>query len=216
MLAKARPFDCDEPPHWTAAEALMPHTRVVRAEAGQRIAEIDSVGLLLNQASLYLRLRGLYQEAKEYCELALASALRQFGPDHPNVAISRSNLANILGDLGGTRGRARADPTGARIGPPAVRAGPSERRHAPVQPREHPGRPGGTRGRARADPTGARIGPPAVRAGPSERRHAPVQPREHPGRPGGTRGRAQADLTGARLGPRAVRAGPSSDRHHSR
>ena len=43
---------------------------------------------------------GEHQAAREQIELALASALRQFGPDHPNVAVSRSNLASILGDLG--------------------------------------------------------------------------------------------------------------------
>ncbi len=43
---------------------------------------------------------GEHAEARRQIELALESDLRQFGPDHPNVAVRRSNLANILGDLG--------------------------------------------------------------------------------------------------------------------
>jgi tetratricopeptide (TPR) repeat protein len=43
---------------------------------------------------------GEHAEARKQIELALESDLRQFGPDHPNVAIRRSNLANILRALG--------------------------------------------------------------------------------------------------------------------
>ena len=39
---------------------------------------------------------GEHQAAREQIELALASNLRQFGPDHPTIAINRGNLAAIL------------------------------------------------------------------------------------------------------------------------
>ncbi|MCC6539643.1 MAG: tetratricopeptide repeat protein, partial [Bryobacterales bacterium] len=100
VLSRAFPFDCDEPPHWAASAALLPHTQAVWTEAGERVTEIDSADRLLNQASLYLQLRGLYAEAKEFLHSALALAMRQFGPDHSEVAIRRSNLAIILRNLG--------------------------------------------------------------------------------------------------------------------
>ena len=46
------------------------------------------------------RYLGRYSEAEKLYRLALESAVRQFGPDHPTVAVSRSNLAIILRDLG--------------------------------------------------------------------------------------------------------------------
>jgi len=53
-----------------------------------------------NNLAIILRNLGEHQAAREQIELALASNLRQFGPDHPNVATTRNNLANILGNLG--------------------------------------------------------------------------------------------------------------------
>lgn len=99
MVNASFPFDSDEPPFWAASEALLPHARAIR----EHVRETDppaSLSRLLSQASLYLRVRGLYTEARDFLELALESALRQFGPGHPHVAVRRSNLANILGDLG--------------------------------------------------------------------------------------------------------------------
>ena len=46
------------------------------------------------------RYLGRYSEAEKLYRLALESAVRQFGPDHPTVAVRRSNLATILRDLG--------------------------------------------------------------------------------------------------------------------
>ncbi len=43
---------------------------------------------------------GEHAEARKQIELALESGLRQLGPDHPNVAIRRGNLAAILYKLG--------------------------------------------------------------------------------------------------------------------
>ena len=105
MVNGAFPFDSDEPPFWATSDALLPHARSIREHAatpdpGTGAASLVSLGRLLSQASLYLRVRGLYAEARDFIELALESELRQFGPDHPTVAVRRSNLATILGALG--------------------------------------------------------------------------------------------------------------------
>jgi tetratricopeptide (TPR) repeat protein len=67
----------------------------------------QQLGRLLNQSGLCLRTRGLYSEAREFLELALDSAFRQFGPDHPTVAVRRNNLAGVLYSLGDFRGALR-------------------------------------------------------------------------------------------------------------
>ncbi len=90
-------FDPGEPEHWAASEALLPHARAIRGHVRDR-AVPASVGRLLNEAGIYLRVRGLYREAGDFLELALELAVREL-PDHPHVAVYRSNLANILGSL---------------------------------------------------------------------------------------------------------------------
>ncbi len=99
LVDAAFPFDSDEPGFWPACEALLPHARAIR-EHVRLLGSPASLGRMLNQTGVYLRVRGLYKEARDFQDLALKSDLRQFGPDHPTVAVDRSNLANILGALG--------------------------------------------------------------------------------------------------------------------
>ncbi|MBM3737443.1 MAG: tetratricopeptide repeat protein, partial [Acidobacteria bacterium] len=54
-----------------------------------------------------LRDLGEHAEARKQIELALESDLRQFGPDHPNVATRHNNLATILYFLGDFPGALR-------------------------------------------------------------------------------------------------------------
>ena len=103
LVNEAFPFDSGEPAFWAVSEALLPHARAIRECMREAAGPEDapaSLGRLLNHAGAYLRVRGLYGEARAFRELALESDLRQFGPDHPTVAVSRSNLSNILRDLG--------------------------------------------------------------------------------------------------------------------
>jgi tetratricopeptide (TPR) repeat protein len=95
----AYPSDPGEPDFWPLSAILLPHVRAIRAHASGGAAPA-SLGRLLNEASLYLRVRGLYREARDFSELDLESDLRRLGPDHPEVAVSRSNLAVILRNLG--------------------------------------------------------------------------------------------------------------------
>lgn len=99
LVSDAFPFDSDEPEFWQACDALLPHALVLRDHVRRQDAP-SSLGRMLNQASLYLRVRGRYAEARDFLELAIELALRQFGPDHPKVAVRRSNLAIILSASG--------------------------------------------------------------------------------------------------------------------
>ena len=62
-------------------------------------SEEEAASYRSNLANILLSV-GEHEAAREQIELALASDLRQFGPDHPNVAVRRSNLAVILRNLG--------------------------------------------------------------------------------------------------------------------
>jgi len=65
------------------------------------------VGRLQNNLSLMLSAQGDYAGAKGLAEKAVASAERNFGPDHPNTAVSYSMLAIALksqGDCVGAKG----------------------------------------------------------------------------------------------------------------
>jgi len=99
VVDAAFPPQPQEPASWAANDALLPHARLIR-EHVRGVEAPASLGRMLNEASIYLRVRGLYAEARDFRELALESALRQLGPDHPDVAVYRSNLSSILGDLG--------------------------------------------------------------------------------------------------------------------
>jgi tetratricopeptide (TPR) repeat protein len=88
-------FDPEQPEHWPACDALAPHARALRLQIGSGTAPA-SYGQVLNQASVYLQVRGSYRDARDFLELALELALRLFGPDHANVAASRFNLALVL------------------------------------------------------------------------------------------------------------------------
>ena len=99
LTNEAFPCGSAELPFSAISDALLPHARAIRQHARNSICPA-SLGRLLNQAVLYLHVRGLYAEARDFLVLALESGLKQFGPDDPNVAVQRSNLANILRDLG--------------------------------------------------------------------------------------------------------------------
>jgi tetratricopeptide (TPR) repeat protein len=99
LVDAAFPFDSDEVPYWEISEALLPHARAIRGSV--RLSEAPgSLGRLLNQAGLYLRVRGLYGQSRDFHTVTLESGLLQLGPDHPSIGVRRSNLALTLHDLG--------------------------------------------------------------------------------------------------------------------
>ena len=72
-------------------EALM---TVFEQVESSKISELkDSLARLIEDF-------GDYERAKVLCESALESDLKNFGPEHPTVAVSQSNLANVYRNLG--------------------------------------------------------------------------------------------------------------------
>ena len=179
LVDAAFPFEPHEPPFWAGSEALLPHARAIREHV--RGADTPaSLGRLLNQASGYLHVPGLYAEVRDFRELALELDLRQFGPDHPNVAVSRSNLATILRDLG--EHQAAREQIELALESDLRQFGPDnstvalKRSNLAVILR-YLGEHGGS---AQADRAGAGVGFAAIRAGPPERGDETFEPGHHP------------------------------------
>ncbi len=80
---------------WTLCERLVPHVASIAKWLDSNEVRPDACSRLLNRAGRYLWEQGRYAEAKAQHEHALAIAERAFGTDHPDVALSLSNLAIV-------------------------------------------------------------------------------------------------------------------------
>lgn len=66
----------------------------------RRVPDSQGHPVLLNNLGNLERTAGHLEVARGYHEAALAMRLRQFGPEHPDVAMSLQNLGNVLNDMG--------------------------------------------------------------------------------------------------------------------
>jgi len=76
----------------------VPFGDAILKQAGERFA--NELSLLKNNLALRHYELGEHEKARDLLELALKSALENFGPKHPNVAVRQSNLANVYSALG--------------------------------------------------------------------------------------------------------------------
>jgi tetratricopeptide (TPR) repeat protein len=92
------------PRDWPRWAVLLPHVLAVAGyldSAGQPGPEMMADGAwLLDRAGTYLQVHARLADAKALLERALAISVAAYGPDHPHVAASLNNLAQILRDLG--------------------------------------------------------------------------------------------------------------------
>jgi tetratricopeptide (TPR) repeat protein len=92
---------------WAICERLLPQAQVCAELINKWSLEFSEATKLLNQAGFYLSERGRYTDAKPLYERGLAIREKAFGAEHPDVATSLNNLANLYRD----RGRyAKAEP----------------------------------------------------------------------------------------------------------
>lgn len=85
---------------WPQCERLVPHVASIARWLASDNAHSEAAGRLLNATGRYLWERGRYAEAQPVHERALAIRERSLGPDHPDVARSLNNLANVHYDQG--------------------------------------------------------------------------------------------------------------------
>ena len=80
---------------WGQCDRLIPHVATIAAWIGSYDVHLEDATRVLIEAGYYLDERGRYAEAALLLERALAICERIFGPDHPDVAQSLSNLATV-------------------------------------------------------------------------------------------------------------------------
>ena len=90
----------DNPQSWPACADLTPHLLARRGPGDAPVSH------LFNRAGSYFHGRAAYSQAAPLLRDALAISVKVLGPEHPDTAISLTNLANVLraqGDLAEAR-----------------------------------------------------------------------------------------------------------------
>ncbi|MBI4798484.1 MAG: toll/interleukin-1 receptor domain-containing protein [Desulfarculus sp.] len=100
VVNKAFPFDSDDVRFWPTCARLLAHGLAAAGHAEEAEVEPAATSRLLNQMGLYGRSRAEFAQAKALYERSLASNIKTYGPDHPEVATLRNNLGLVLRDLG--------------------------------------------------------------------------------------------------------------------
>jgi tetratricopeptide (TPR) repeat protein len=106
LLRTIFPNDSGKVATWPACERLLPQVLAVGGHAGRLGVAGEAAGWLLDRASIYLRERGQYQQARPIAERALAVTETALGPADRQVAGRRYTLGRVLqalGDLAGAR-----------------------------------------------------------------------------------------------------------------
>jgi tetratricopeptide (TPR) repeat protein len=81
--------------NWLVCERLLPHARVAINWISLYQFELETAALLLARTGYYLIERGQYAEAEPLLKTALSLRQRLLGEDHPSVATSYNNLAEL-------------------------------------------------------------------------------------------------------------------------
>lgn len=101
QLAATFPKDAYRQPQvWPVCAALLPHASAVKQIEASADAEDDALGGLYDNVGEYLHGSAAYREAEAFFRAAIACRERAFGHDQADVAISLSNLANVLRESG--------------------------------------------------------------------------------------------------------------------
>jgi len=85
---------------WSACERLLPHSLVCATWIEQARITTAKAAHLLFQTGLYLDERARYVEAELLYQRALSIREQSLGPEHPDVADSLNNLANLYDSQG--------------------------------------------------------------------------------------------------------------------
>jgi tetratricopeptide (TPR) repeat protein len=80
---------------WPLCERLLPHVIILSNFETGESGPFTETGRLFNQAGVYLIERGQYASAETFLARSLSSYERQLGSDHPDVATSLNNLAEL-------------------------------------------------------------------------------------------------------------------------
>jgi tetratricopeptide (TPR) repeat protein len=85
---------------WAQCDRLVPHVVMMARWIGSYDVHHDAASRILSQTGRYFYVRARYVEAEPMHKRALAIKERALGPEHPDVALSLNNLANVYRDQG--------------------------------------------------------------------------------------------------------------------
>jgi tetratricopeptide (TPR) repeat protein len=100
MLAVNSVFPHPEHSTWTQCEHLLPHALLATQYIEKNHIISEEAGHLLHETASYLQDHARYTEAEPLYQRALAIREQQLGPEHPDVAQTLSNLANLYNRQG--------------------------------------------------------------------------------------------------------------------
>ena len=100
LVYRSFPGESWELTTWPECERLLPHLLAVAEHAERLRVAGQKAGLLLDRASVYVRERGQYRQARPLAERAVAVTEAALGADHVDVAWRRDELGRVLLELG--------------------------------------------------------------------------------------------------------------------
>jgi hypothetical protein len=95
LLEKSVPDHPEQPRNWPRWAELLPHILQALPYAADRNLALEPTARLLVASSDYLRVRGDLPQARAQLERALAIQEASYGPDHPEVARTLTNLGRM-------------------------------------------------------------------------------------------------------------------------
>jgi tetratricopeptide (TPR) repeat protein len=104
LVGAAFPGKAEDVGVWPAAGQLLPHALAATDQAALVGSDPTATSGLLHAAGRYLWGRAEHTQAKALHQRALAIRETQLGPDHPDTAISLTNLGVVLRALGDLAG----------------------------------------------------------------------------------------------------------------
>ena len=108
LVASAYPRDADDVRSWSACRRLEGLAVAVLAHASETGPSAENTSLLLKLYAIHLNARAEHAAAELLYRRALAIDENRFGPDHPDVADSLNNLAQLLHQATNRLGEAEA------------------------------------------------------------------------------------------------------------
>ena len=89
------PDNSDDVRTWPVLDVLRPHAELI-AQTADQAQIIEPTSRLMSVLGIYLHFKGLYNEAEYWLNQALEIFEKSLGQNHPNVATSLNNLAELL------------------------------------------------------------------------------------------------------------------------
>ncbi|MET9619087.1 tetratricopeptide repeat protein [Kitasatospora indigofera] len=99
LLSGTLPHTWEEPVHWPAWRALLPHADALADHVPTACDTVTTL-VVLNRTGMFLRGQGLNARALRHVDRVATSSKRIFGGNHPETLTARNNLAYVYQETG--------------------------------------------------------------------------------------------------------------------